>query len=81
MLTKMVDGVIVIMSAEEESIILAEWMQNDPSKNHPPTPEPSIADLEATILNMQTKLAAAGINVNGGIVKADPQPIMVRGSE
>ena len=58
MLTKMVNGIEVECSADEEAGILAEWDQN----SQPPTPAEIDAENDAVFDNM--------INQNKSIIKA-----------
>ena len=49
MLTKVVNGVAVEFSSQEEAAIRAEWDANDPAKRPAIKPLPTIADVLAVL--------------------------------
>ena len=52
---KMVNGVSVEMSAEEEKEILAEWAKNEKLPNAPVSVDQRIAELEAKLAALEAK--------------------------
>ncbi len=61
MLTKIVDGQVIECSAEEEAELLAFWEANDPAKQPPEAPKPTLDDVLAVIASdpeLAAKLSA-----------------------